>query len=227
MRSIFGVLVVVASACSSSSTTPSDASVSTDASVGAEATIGAAGGTVSHGGVTLDVPPGAVTEPTVFRIQPTSRAPRVSPGISAVSQVIRLEPARTFAKPIRVTLAVDASRVPSGSRGPNDGLLLMKAPTGTDDFVPVGAADPGATTLTASVESFSEIVAFFLQVIGCEPVALNACMQECDPMTGVCSGSCTLQADDVRLTASCSVQPGGNTLSCTCSSDDPTADRKN
>lgn len=211
--------IAAAWACSSSPSTP-DAGPRADAGDSAEATVGAAGGTLTLGPVRVEVPAGAVSEPTVFRVRALETAPALANRLTAISGVYRLEPARSFAKPVRVTITVDRGRVPAAPRGPADGLLLLKAPAGTQEFEVVGAAWPDAIELSASVTSFSDVVAAFLGVIGCEPVAVDACSGSCDPRTGSCTGSCTLYTDDARLTARCTATL--DHVECTCSSTDPT-----
>lgn len=214
-------LFFIGSACSSGSTA-ADASITLpDAgSEGAEATIGPSGGTLTLGAVALSVPAGAVTAPTTFRIRPLSATPSLPSSMTVVSAVFRLEPAQTFQKPIRVTLTVDPSKVPSGLREPTDGLLLMKAPSGTNDFLPVGAAGPEAAAVVADVTSFSDIVATYLRIIGCSAVGLEGCTGSCDPITGSCTGSCGLRTSDALLSATCQAAVNGD-VSCSCSSSDP------
>lgn len=71
----------------------------------AEATIGPAGGVLVLGDVRLEVPPGALAEPTTVRVVVDAPEGCVPEAFEALSPVYRLEPAGlAFAVPVRLTL---------------------------------------------------------------------------------------------------------------------------
>jgi formylglycine-generating enzyme required for sulfatase activity len=82
---------------------PADAPAPADDLGGAASTIGPAGGSLTHRGVTLTVPPGALDAPVRFHVVETADA--VPAGYTAFSPVFRVEPEGTvFAVPATIAL---------------------------------------------------------------------------------------------------------------------------
>jgi hypothetical protein len=223
MRRIFGLLSCGVFAACGSSSSPSDGGVNRDASPNAQTaakTIGAAGGTLALGPVALTVPSGAVAADTEFKITELSRAVQLPAGARAISKIYRLEPATTFAQPIRVVLSVDRAQVPART-GPLDGLLLLRAPSGTDDFEPIGAASLDAMMIEGETLEFSDIFTALFTQTGCTLPLMNDCNLSCVGLG--CTGACTLTTPGAEYTASCAANIATNRVECSCTSDRPGA----
>jgi hypothetical protein len=111
-------------------------------------TVGASGGTVSAPGVTLTIPPGALSSDT--QISVTTSGAAVPTGYVAVSPVYALSPAgTTFALPVTVQITLTGS-------GAGASAFLSNASGGYD---PVPTTASTATTLLASVTHLGDIFA--------------------------------------------------------------------
>ncbi|MFO0722345.1 MAG: hypothetical protein U1E65_01100 [Myxococcota bacterium] len=217
-------------ACSSSPSATTDTGVSgadagsaKDASseMGAEKAIGPEGGTLSLGPISIDVRAGAVAASTTFRIQQSDRSPTLPASTRAISPLYRLEPAQRFAAPVRVSFTVDRSKVPA-RMGATDGLLLLRAPSGTNDFEAIGAADLAATAIAGDTSEFSDFVVVLFQLAGCDlPDPMN-CSGSCDSLhPEQCTGSCSIVTTSGDFTASCALDQARLEVACTCMSSDP------
>ncbi|MCK6551890.1 hypothetical protein L6R52_39015, partial [Myxococcota bacterium] len=199
-----------------------DASAPDAASATAEAEIGPAGGTLTLGALTLEIPANAVATPTVFRIVEERRAPVLPASTSAVSGLYRIEPATTFAEPVEISVAVDASRVGARTRA-TDGLLLMRAPTGTDDFAPIGAAALDAAIVVGRTSELSVFVATVFRLAMCDVPDPSDCASELTTGPGAAAGHCTISTAAGDYTARCEVSVALDRVECSCSSDVPGA----
>lgn len=220
----FALLTLLVTACADAAERPVDGGglapdAASDARV-VEQQVGAQGGTLALGPIALEVPPGAVSQPTVFRISESTRVPRLPAGATAVSKLYRLEPAQAFGADIRVTLGVDRSRVPARV-DTTDGLLLLRAPSGTDDFQIIGGAELDGTQLVGHTREFSDVLVIVFSLAGCALPQPSDCTLTPDPSTGALVGSCSISTPGAGYTATCAGQ--ATTVSCTCSSDVPGA----
>lgn len=224
----FALLTLLITACADAAERPVDGGglapdAASDARV-VEQQVGAQGGTLALGPIALEVPPGAVSQPTVFRISESTRVPRLPAGATAVSKLYRLEPAQAFGADIRVTLGVDRSRVPARV-DTTDGLLLLRAPSGTDDFQIIGGAELDGTQLVGHTREFSDVLVIVFSLAGCALPQPSDCTLTPDPSTGALVGSCSISTPGAGYTATCAGQ--ATTVSCTCSSDVPGAGDRN
>ena len=108
------------------------------AQVLAESDVGSTGRTLTGGGVTLEIPAGALSSSTHIVIRSAS-GQTLPAGVVAAGPVVRFEPeGLTFSKPVRVTMNVDRSKV-SGT----DPLVLLHSSDGKTKWAPIGG---GAST---------------------------------------------------------------------------------
>jgi hypothetical protein len=141
-------MVVVA--CSSSKSADGPAPVVTKEIARQE--IGPAGGTVAGGAVTIEIPPGALTETKPIVIS------EIVSGGGALPDETQATGARyafspddvEFLKPVTVKVAVDASK--SDGTG---AVVLFRAASGTNDWTPLGADESSASTLVGKTTHFS------------------------------------------------------------------------
>ena len=208
-------MAMVAAACGGGNNNTSTPTV-----VG-EMTIGASGGTlVASDGVRIEVPPGAVSGATTFRVTvlPTSAAD-VPDGVSTLGDHIRLEPLGvTFALPVVVTMPV-----PSSLPGGNGGILLMRRPvtdTGVGAWSPLASAHRSVATIAARTTSFSEWWAAYFVANSC--LAPTSCTGIDCTFDGFvptsCSGSCEATDSAASLGAHCDINSADQSLRCTCQS---------
>jgi hypothetical protein len=202
---LFVALYVIAG-CSSEATAPTEV---------ASASIGAAGGSLSGGGVMIDVPAGAVSSDTTFRISRASTS--ALPSGDARSEVFRLEPEGVeFSVPVRVSVALSAT---------SDPVVLLRKGNSDPDWVAIGGAAEGATSVVGATSHFSLILALAQPVFaanGC--VVPTACADF--GCTGAfpslsCSGSCSASTA-IAAGMDCALAPApmqnatGTRAACTC-----------
>ena len=108
------------------------------------------------GPVTLSVPAGALTEPTVLTVEPTSEVPA---GTSALpGTVFDFGPDGTqFAEPIEITVSYDPADVPEGV--PEASLRLFVLADGIWEVLD-GSVDTAAKTITGFTDHFSTFGTF-------------------------------------------------------------------
>ena len=116
--------------------------------------IGPAGGTLTGGAVTIEIPAGALSETrsvVISRLNP--EAGNLPQATALAADLYALQPDDVeFAKPVTVSVAID----PSKKRG--DGLgavVLFRSTAGTNRWAPYGANDTSATTLVGTTTHFS------------------------------------------------------------------------
>jgi hypothetical protein len=120
-------------------------------------TVGPAGGTVSGGGATIDIPAGALPADTTITI--TSRAPSsVTLPTWTPTQVMggtfAFGPDNiVFAKPVTITVGLAVNRP---SHDPNALVVLMRSPTSANQWEPRGAGPASEDTVTAVTDHFSD-----------------------------------------------------------------------
>ncbi len=139
------------------------------------------------GGPTVTIPAGALGEETwiVATQVPSVRPPR---NTAAVATPLRLGPeGQTFQKPVEVTMPIEPSQLPAGSS--LDDVVMMRAPQGSDVFVPLPTRRSGTAAVAAVTEHFSDFVAVVF--VGNPPECGN---RVCDSTEacGSCPGDCGL-----------------------------------
>lgn len=115
------------------------------------ARIGPDGGVFSDQGVTLRIPPGALSETVRLSVHPVG-SPQLS-DFEPVGAFVRLEPSQVlFAEPVPVEFLLDAALLPEGRRF--DELRLISAPEFSFPFSELETeTDPNGSTLSSSLES--------------------------------------------------------------------------
>jgi len=175
--------------------------------------VGAAGGTVTASdGSGVTVPPGALSGDTNISVtaSPDAPAPKLA---TVIGPAYTFGPeGQTFAKPVTVTLAFDAGKIPSG-RQPSD-IAIFTAPAGTATYVKLVTRVVDGSHVAADTTHFSTFVA----------VMPNGCVVTCgDSYSGSDSGGTALDGcgchafcnpDGTPGTGSCSGSTGGGTV-CT------------
>ncbi len=138
----------------------SDDSKSDDSSPTTTTTVGVSGGTVRAGGVTLDIPAGALAASVGITVQETS-AVTTPAGLVKVGPAYDLGPdGTTFTKPVVVT--IDLSSVTRAGSP-----TLYHSSDGQSWGDAEGSSFDGATkTLTGFIQHFSYVAAFELDVAG-------------------------------------------------------------
>jgi hypothetical protein len=111
-------------------------------------TVGTEGGTIeSTDGVTITIPPGALTGDTTIRITPSDDAPP-----NAIGPAFLFEPEGIqFAVPVKVTLPFDPSKMPKDMNG----VSVLTAPGGSDRYTSLGGSLEDATHVTTTTTHFS------------------------------------------------------------------------
>jgi len=118
---------------------------------GSPVVVDAAGGTVpGPGGASVTVPPGATATPVTIQVAPaTAGAPALPADVTPSGPVLAITPhGATFAKPVTVTLPVDAASLASGD------LLVFKAEAG-GSWQPVLGFALGSGAVELEVTGFS------------------------------------------------------------------------
>lgn len=129
-----------------------------DGGAGGAVGIGAAGGTVTAAsGASVTVPAGALTQTTPIAIEASSAgAPALPADTITVGAMHALTPHGTsFATPATTTLPFDAAQVPAGAT-----VQLLKTNAAQDGWEVVAGATVDASTISASLASFSWLVPF-------------------------------------------------------------------
>ncbi|MBX3205780.1 MAG: hypothetical protein KF764_11975 [Labilithrix sp.] len=116
--------------------------------------VGPAGGTVTGGGVTIEIPEGALTETKTIiineAVDPTAR--KVPADTQIAGGLYLLQPDDvTFLKPVTVTVRVDESK----KRGDGKGALMLFRGTGGSAWTPYGADETTATVVVGKTTHFS------------------------------------------------------------------------
>jgi len=138
--------VVLTLACGSSGTEPSGQPAGT--------IVGAGGGTVISGGLTLNIPAGALSQDVEITVEEVTPAVAgVPPGFLTVgAKVFDLGPdGLSFAQPVSLTLRYAASSLPAGVAESELGIVHL---TGGATVL-ASTVDVGAGTVTALVDHFS------------------------------------------------------------------------
>lgn len=108
-------------------------------------------------GISLFVPAGAVTADTTLTISvvPSIRPPREG---AVVASPVRLQPeGQQFARPVELTIPIDTSSLPPASTV--DDVVVMRAPAGTETYVPLPTRRAGSASVAVLTEHFSDFVA--------------------------------------------------------------------
>ena len=131
--------------------TPSNPSTGTEV---ASKSIGAEGGSISGGGATIDIPAGALPSNTTIVIKTVDASSVTLPKSSPLAgTVYAFEPDDIeFLKPITISVAVDATKVPASGTG---ALVLLRSATGQNTWAVRGSALVSASTVTATTTHFS------------------------------------------------------------------------
>jgi hypothetical protein len=147
-RWIYGATLaaLVAVACTSSSGSDTSAPAPVAMKEIARQDIGPAGGTITGGAVTIEIPAGALTETKSISIN------EIDPKASALPQSTRLAGALyallpddvVFQKPATVTVKIDESKKRPDGKG---AVVLFRAASGTNAWTAYGADQTTATTL--------------------------------------------------------------------------------
>ncbi|MBS2016400.1 MAG: hypothetical protein JST00_26180 [Deltaproteobacteria bacterium] len=179
-----------------------------DAGVTTSKRIGPGGGTVTADGVTLEIPPGALTSEVEIGIKPVSN-PKLPDQVSLVGTAYELSPAGIeFAKPVKLVLPL-----PAGT--PAKETVLIRLPTGGAEWLPVGAPDEGATSVTGFTRGFSTFAAVKMLFAQAGCFAPTSCDLSCDYAALTCKGSCKSRGLRIAAGASCELTPQG-IISCSC-----------
>lgn len=193
----------------SNSTTTDSGADSSPTAVTETKTVGAAGGTfTTASGVTIEVPAGAVTGDTAFTVTTTTAtAPAALTGTNTIGDTYEFGPAgATFAQPIKVTLPL-----PSGA--PTKDVVLVRLPSGGSEWLPIGALEAGATSVTGYTKSFSQfrLVQMVFEQAGCfAPTDCNLVNNG-----GAYTGTCSVAGTSISAGATCAPSQDGR-IACTC-----------
>lgn len=116
--------------------------------------VGAAGGQVSGGGATIDIPEGAVDDGTVIVITQLEATAANLPKSSVLAgAVYSLLPDNVeFKKPVTVRLAIDPSKKPADGLG---SLVIFRAPANTNEWTVRGANSVEGNEVVAKTTHFS------------------------------------------------------------------------
>lgn len=116
--------------------------------------VGAAGGQVSGGGATIEIPEGAVDDGTVIVINQLEATAANLPKSSVLAgAVYSLLPDNVeFKKPVTVRLAIDPSKRPADGLG---SLVIFRAPANTNDWTVRGANSVEGNEVVAKTTHFS------------------------------------------------------------------------
>jgi hypothetical protein len=174
-----------------------------------EKRIGLPGGTVSApDGTSLDIPFGALSEDTVIRLR--ALPDLVLPdGITALGEAVLIEPEwLRLAAPATLTMAYDASRVPSGT---DPGLVnIREAMTGSLAFRGV-SSEKTPSEMRAEIELFHIFVPAMIE---------EACVGLTGSQSADDCGSTDLTIDETVYRAEC--DKGDPTTTCRCIRDGET-----
>lgn len=132
-------------------------------------TIGPGGGTLVAGGLTVEIPAGALSDAVEISIRETPETPAPE---NALGQVFTLEPeGQTFAKPIALRFSIAASQLLDGERLRD--VAVMTAPQGGTTFAALPTvAEAGA--VLAEAAHFS----LFVPALPTRPVSVE-CVARC------------------------------------------------
>jgi hypothetical protein len=119
--------------------------------------IGPTGGTVSaSSGVSIGVPPGALTSTATITIQDLNTPPAPA-GAAVVGPGYHFGPeGQQFAAPVQVTLPFKASDLPSGTTAQE--VVILTAPEGSSSFTSLGGTLTDSTHVQATTTHFSVFV---------------------------------------------------------------------
>lgn len=144
----------------------------------ARQSVGPQGGTVSGGGATIDIPAGALPSDTTIVIKTVDPASVTLPKTSSLAgSVYAFEPDDVqFLKPVSITVDVDpAKHSPNGTGA----LVLLRSPTGANQWTVRGATNATAPSIVATTTHFSNWVASSVGEASC--FFKNACMADASP----------------------------------------------
>lgn len=171
--------------------------------------IGPAGGTLSASGVTVEIPPGALASEVEIGIKPVSD-PKLPEGVSLLGTAYELTPSGVeFAKPVKIVLPL-----PAGTTAKD--TVAIRLPSAGGEWLPVGAPDEGASTVTSFTRGFSVFAAVKMLFAQAGCFAPTTCDLSCDYAALTCKGSCKSRGARIAAGASCELTPQG-IISCTCS----------
>jgi hypothetical protein len=116
--------------------------------------IGAAGGSISGGGATIDIPEGAVEDGTTIVINQLeateARLPKSSTLAGAVYSLLPDDV--EFKKPVTVRLAIDPAKKPADGKG---AIVIFRAPANTNEWTVKGATGVQGNEVVAQTTHFS------------------------------------------------------------------------
>jgi hypothetical protein len=168
-------------------------------------TVGPAGGTVSGGGMVIDIPAGALTKDEIIVIKTVADNTITPPqGSALLGSVYALEPENvTFAAPVTVSAQIDVAKRPLvGS------IVLMRSPKAANQWQALGAVPAYEWRVQASTTHFSDwALMSSSEVIDAGPCTVKG-------MCGFMSGGST--TDDSSFTSStfCNTSNTTNDLRC-------------
>ena len=142
---------LVALACISCSTSEAEGLVTREL---ARQDVGPAGGTVTGGAVTIEIPEGALTTTQTIIINealdPSARRLPADTQIAGGLYVLQPDDV-TFAKPVTVTVQIDESK----KRADGKGALMLFRGTGSNAWTPYGADETKASVVVGKTTHFS------------------------------------------------------------------------
>jgi hypothetical protein len=197
------LLGIFASHCSSSTTDAPGANDGGDATQ----TIGASGGSITSGdsSVSIVIPAGALATDTAIAIRsnPTATAPS---GAIEVGTPYTFSPdGLQFSKPVTVTMAFDASRVPTGIAASS--VMIESAPDGSTTYTALATTLVDSSHVSTTTTHFSTYVPVTLaQVTALD--AGTACQADSAAGHSAPFPSC-------ETSSPCSTFPGTTVAACT------------
>lgn len=120
------------------------------------ARVGPAGGAIERGGARLQIPPGALARSELVDFLPAGEVPTLTYQPAGPAFALRSEQA-WFAKPLLVTLPIDRSRLPAGTKA--EQVYAVLAQGGLGERLEGAKVDLSAGTLTVALDHATPLVA--------------------------------------------------------------------
>lgn len=158
-------------------------------------TVGIAGGVVAtDDGSAVEVPSGAVTEEIVISITPMAEpAPPSETVVVGPGYLFEPEGA-TFSTPVKIVLAVDPAKLPSGKTLAD--VRVFTAPGGSTTYTALPTLVVDATHVSATTTHFSTFVPAVAEPVA--PTCMGTCMKNLNA-----SCTCTALCGDVSYSMTC------------------------
>jgi hypothetical protein len=156
---LFACLIAVCSALSLAGCSTSNSGGSTPQSGQAAKEVGTGGGSVTTSdGSGVTVPSGALSSNINITVQSDPGAPAIPRAWVAVGTAYLFGPeGEEFSRPVTVTLAIDPTRLPTGTTA-HDVILLTSPATGIPNYVSLVTTVVDATHVSAQTTHFSVLV---------------------------------------------------------------------